>query len=111
MTHIVPRIRPGILQLPALFGLILFGSLAPRGVWSQTPESLAPPPSETKANPFSGFETYYLSNGLRVWFKRLPQAPNVSPNVGEPTRRSTATSNTSPWTTRTSFACAWGGAW
>ena len=84
MTHIVPGIRPSILQLLALFGLVLLGSVVPRGVWSQTPDSLAPPPSGTKANPFSGFETHYLSNGLKVWFKQLPDAPNVSISVGVP---------------------------
>ena len=84
MTHIVPGIRPSILQLLAVFGLVLLGSVVPRGVWSQTSDSLAPAPSETKANPFSGFETHYLSNGLRVWFKRLPDAPNVSISVGVP---------------------------
>ena len=84
MTNIVPRIRPGILHWPALFGLVLFGSVTPRGVWSQTPDPLSPPPSVTKANPFSGFETHYLSNGLKVWFKRLPGAPNVSISVGVP---------------------------
>ena len=84
MTHIVPGIRPSILQLLALFGLVLLGSVVPRGVWSQTPDSLARPPSGTKANPFSGFETHYLSNGLRVWFKQLPDAPNVSISVGVP---------------------------
>ena len=84
MTHIVPGIRPSILQLLALFGLVLLGSVVPRGVWSQTPDSPAPPPSGTKANPFSGFETHYLSNGLKVWFKQLPDAPNVSISVGVP---------------------------
>ena len=84
MSHIVPGIRPGILRLPALFGLVLFGSVVPRGVWSQTLPSAAPSASEMKANPFSGFETHYLSNGLRVWFKRLPEAPNVSISVGVP---------------------------
>ena len=84
MTHIVPGIRPGTLLWPALFGLVLFGSVAPRGVWSQTLDSQAPPPSETKVNPFSGFETHYLSNGLKVWFKRLPEATNVSISLGVP---------------------------
>ena len=84
MTHIVPRIRPSIIQLLAVFGLVLLGSVVPRGVWSQTPDSLAPAPGQTKANPFSGFETHYLSNRLRVWFKRLPDAPNVSISVGVP---------------------------
>ncbi len=93
MTNVAPGIRPGI-RWAVLFGLVLFGSLAPRTVWSQTPDSLAqdsqtpaslaPPPSAAKANPFAGFETHYLSNGLKVWFKRLPEAPNVSISVGVP---------------------------
>ena len=66
MTHILPRIRPSILQLLALFGLLLLASVVPPGVWSQTPDRLAPLPSGTRANPFSGFETHYLSNGLNI---------------------------------------------
>ena len=92
MTNVVPGSRPGILRWPALFGLVLFGSVVPRGAWSQTQDSLAPLPSdsptplsvESKANPFAGFETHYLSNGLKIWFKQLPEAPNVSISVGVP---------------------------
>ncbi len=35
-------------------------------------------------NPFAGFETHFLANGLKVWFKRLPDAPNVSVSVAIP---------------------------
>ncbi len=35
-------------------------------------------------NPFAGFETHYLENGLKVWFKRLPGAPNASVSVSIP---------------------------
>ena len=84
MTYIVPWIRSSVLQLLAIFGLIFFGSVVPQGGWSQTPDSQAPPPGEAKANPFAGFETHLLSNGLRVWFKRLPDAPEVSVSVGVP---------------------------
>ena len=35
-------------------------------------------------SPFSGFETHFLENGLKVWFKRLPDAPNVSVSVMVP---------------------------
>ena len=84
MTYIVPGIRPSVLQLLAICGLILFGSVVPQGGWSQTRDSQAPPPGEAKANPFAGFETHFLSNGLRVWFKRLPGAPEVSISVGLP---------------------------
>ena len=92
MTNVVPGSKPGILRWPALFGLVLFGSVVPRGAWSQTQDLLALLPSdspnplsvESKANPFAGFETHYLSNGLKVWFKQLPEAPNVSISVGVP---------------------------
>ena len=100
MTNVVPGFKPGFLRWPALFGLVLFGSVVPRSAWSQTLDSLAPLPSdslaalppdsptalsvESKANPFAGFETHYLSNGLKVWFKQLPEAPNVSISVGVP---------------------------
>ena len=82
MTYIVPGIRTGVLQLLAGFVLLLFGLAVPRGGWSQTPAS--PAPAQAKANPFSGFETHFLSNGLKVWFKRLPNAPEVSVSVGVP---------------------------
>ena len=36
------------------------------------------------SNPFAGFETHFLSNGVKVWFKQLPGAPNVSVSVGVP---------------------------
>ena len=35
-------------------------------------------------NPFAGFETHFLSNGVKVWFKHLPGAPNVSVSAGVP---------------------------
>ncbi len=84
MTHVVPGIRKGVLRLVAVFGLILVGSAVPQGGWSQTTDSPASPPANAKANPFSGFETHFLSNGLKVWFKRLPDAPEVSVSVGVP---------------------------
>ena len=28
-------------------------------------------------NPFAGFETLFLSNGLKVWYKHMPDEPNV----------------------------------
>ena len=84
MAHIVPGIRPNIVHLVAIFGLVFVGSFMPRDGWSQTARSLISPPPEAKANPFSGFETHFLSNGLKVWFKRLPDAPDVSVSVGVP---------------------------
>ncbi len=35
-------------------------------------------------NPFAGFETHFLANGLKVWYKHLPDAPNVSVSVAIP---------------------------
>ncbi|MEK6303652.1 MAG: pitrilysin family protein [Acidobacteriota bacterium] len=35
-------------------------------------------------NPFAGFETIILANGLKVWYKRLPNDPNVSISVTVP---------------------------
>ena len=35
-------------------------------------------------NPFAGFETHHLSNGVKVWFKRLEGAANVSVSAGVP---------------------------
>ncbi len=36
------------------------------------------------SNPFAGFETHFLSNGVKVWFKHLAGAPNVSVSAGVP---------------------------
>ncbi len=36
------------------------------------------------SNPFAGFETHFLSNGVKIWFKQLPGAPNVSVSAGVP---------------------------
>ncbi|MCE2397811.1 MAG: insulinase family protein [Gemmatimonadetes bacterium] len=41
-------------------------------------------PEAGPSNPFAGFETHFLSNGVKVWFKRLPGAPNVSVSAGVP---------------------------
>ena len=35
-------------------------------------------------NPFADFETHYLSNGVKVWFKHLAGAPQVSVSAGIP---------------------------
>jgi hypothetical protein len=82
MTNVVPGFKPGFLRWPAFFGLVLFGSVVPRSAWSQTPNSPTALFVNAKVNPFAGFETHYLSNGLKVWFKQLPEAPNVSISVG-----------------------------
>lgn len=36
------------------------------------------------ANPFAGFETHRLGNGLKVWYKHLPSDPVVSISVALP---------------------------
>ena len=41
-------------------------------------------PESGSTNPFAGFETHYLSNGVKVWFKQLPGVPNVSVSAGVP---------------------------
>ena len=38
-----------------------------------------PPPSS-----FADFETVYLANGLKLWYKRLPQDPVVSISIALP---------------------------
>ena len=108
MTHIVAivgrmtRRPPPVFRLAAFgmaaIGLVLAGSVGPHSAAAQAPvplatasdslapasDSLAPVSDEAKANPFSGFETHFLSNGLKVWYKRLPDAPNASISVGVP---------------------------
>lgn len=43
--------------------------------------------SPSTANPFSGFETHYLSNGVKVWFKHLEGASEVAVSSGVPVGR------------------------
>ena len=50
----------------------------------QTPGDAVDPVRQPGINPFSGFETHFLANGLKVWFKRLPDAPNVSVSIAVP---------------------------
>ncbi len=51
----------------------------------QEPVDPAGAPQDSLApNPFAGFETHRLGNGVKVWFKRLPGAPNVSVSAGVP---------------------------
>lgn len=88
---------------PFALGLAL--SLAVFVAWASGQETGGPgaPPADTSAaqpgpadtgaaeardagpsNPFAGFETHFLSNGVKVWFKQLPGAPNVSVSAGVP---------------------------
>ena len=51
----------------------------------QGPGDAAGPRQDSIAsNPFASFETHHLANGVTVWFKRLPGAPNVSVSAGVP---------------------------
>ena len=45
-------------------------------------EAPVPTADRDTSNPFAGFETHTLSNGVRVWFKHLPAVPNVSVSAG-----------------------------
>ena len=35
-------------------------------------------------NPFAGFETWTLPNGLKVWYKRMPGQPNAVSQCSSP---------------------------
>ncbi len=50
-------------------------------VGAQDTRGLQEPTAEL-SNPFAGFETHHLSNGVKVWFKRLSGVPNVSVSAG-----------------------------
>ncbi len=41
-------------------------------------------PADTLRNPFAGFETWILDNGLKVWYGPLPGAERVSVSVAVP---------------------------
>ena len=59
---------------------VLLGAARGEGQEPSTGAGREPDPS----NPFAGFETHFLSNGVKVWYKRLPGAPNVSVSAGVP---------------------------
>ena len=73
---------PRRLRWPRRLDAVLLGLLAPLLLLPQRAASQEP--DGGAANPFAGFETHYLSNGLKVWFKQLPGAPNVSVSAGIP---------------------------
>ena len=71
---------------------------APQPPGASRHEDVAPPPGarpqqevpptptaveeeDAATNPFVGFETHYLSNGLRVWYQWLPNEPDVHVRV------------------------------
>ena len=37
--------------------------------------------SDAIDNPFAGIETHFLSNGLKVWYKRTPDEPDIYVSV------------------------------
>ena len=84
-TSLVSRVCPlrlvRLVCLACLACLVCLTGGAPRAVAQQ--DSV---PADTTAipNPFAGFETHHLANGVKVWFKRLPGVPNVSVSAGIP---------------------------
>jgi len=70
----VTRMRASRASLGLFPLLVAFLSPLP----SPGQEAAAPP------NPFAGFETFFLQNGLKVWYKRLPDHPIVSISVAVP---------------------------
>ena len=78
-----------VAALTGLCALFTTGALRAQdaGATQRVPEAGAPADTLRDAsgeNPFADFETHFLSNGLKVWFKRLPDAPNVALTVGVP---------------------------
>ena len=58
---------------------------APYLAGQETDGAAGTPTAEAdQVNPFAAFETHYLSNGVKVWFKHLAGAPNVSVSAGVP---------------------------
>ena len=82
-------LRP-VLQRRRLAGAILVATLltAPVSLAARAqeipPEPTATEEDEPLVNPFAGFETHYLANGLRVWYQRLPGEPDVHVRVTLP---------------------------
>ena len=70
---------------PALCALLLAALLPAVPAAAQEPdETPATSGPADAANPFADFETHYLSNGVKVWFKHLAGAPQVSVSAGIP---------------------------
>ena len=60
------------------------GALSPLSAQETDAAGGAETAEDDDLNPFAGFETRYLANGVKVWFKRLAGAPSVSVSVGVP---------------------------
>lgn len=56
----------------------------PAGDSATAPQDSTPTAVTPRVNPFGGFETHFLGNGLKIWYRRVPGAPNVSVSVGIP---------------------------
>lgn len=58
--------------------------LAPAALAQEAAPAGEPTTSPTAPNPFGGFETHHLSNGVKIWFKHLAGAANLSVSAGVP---------------------------
>ena len=72
LTPAAPALTAAALTAAALTAAALAALLAPGPLHAQD------------INPFAGFETHHLSNGVKIWFKRLDGAANVSISAGVP---------------------------
>lgn len=66
-----------LFKLLSLIFLIAFWGFASTPLFAEENE-------QTSENPFSGFETIILPNGLKIWYKHLPTDTNVSLSVTVP---------------------------
>ena len=76
-----------LLALAVAFGMLSGQDTAsppPAVTDSAAAQGSTPPVVRTGVNPFGGFETHFLENGLKIWYRRVPGAPNVSVSVGIP---------------------------
>ena len=89
----VPRSAVSRWRRRAVLGLLPWLPLLPEPGSGQEPAEGDPSATDAGAvetretapsNPFAGFETHFLSNGVKVWFKHLPGAPSVSVSAGVP---------------------------
>ena len=84
-TMLVPVASRGFVHGPLALALgVLPGAGQEAGGPAAADTGAAEVPEARLSNPFAGFETHHLSNGVKVWFKRLPGAPNVSVSAGVP---------------------------
>ena len=81
MSHTLVVLRK---TAPAAALLATALPIAPGAAGQEAGDAALPPRSAAAPNPFAGFETHHLANGVKVWFKRLPGAPNVSVSAGVP---------------------------